>query len=546
MGSLYGALRSTDIDTAACTSILEFLWQEHFDSDAVCDDLVDAINDKYNHYKTSILFSMLSRSKFYVKIVKKAVGGKLNDDDPVPIFSFGSTRFYHWTHFSDCRGYIAHPKFKSLKEECINNSIHTMTKKRFDEIRSKAILFANSDKGRSLRASGSDCTVCVKLEVPQTLRISASHIFVLLTYCNETELQRKYKKYGCRETKPSTTSWLADAIEFQSVKERNVEIAHWYKLLLEAVALYGERVKSSNVFYTGMTVRLLFNTFTPDLKAPISMTVLQSVALRFSDTNGVVLKLVPVSDCNAIYFNPEWLSDYGDLERERIFTIARNLRITNINYFEPRRPHPLDTSKYHAAFQLWSSLFSGEYLLKLLKKKTQKTLLSLIRNYKLHHGLSHDTRDDEEHTISLYMQQIFYNLVQTLNRNSFTSTLCVVESECTLLCPELKKELLTIRGNDVKISPFLCTVCHHPEWIRLMQQCVWIVNEQQLKDFRSGNIVYSSEYRFRRYQWSANPIVFQFCLTPRSLLHSVDTRTDDAFGTQLSRGDMNPWKWVQE
>merc|ERR1719295_1420548 len=134
-----------------------------------------------------------------------------------------------------------------------------------------------------------------------------------------------------------------------------------------------------------MSVRLLFNSFTPRFLAPVSTTTDRTVALRFSKAEGVVLELVAVAGKRNRYFNVEWLSDY-EHERERLFVRATGLRIMDINIFE--RGDILSTEPYMRCFLLWSSLFSGHFVAKLLKKKTQRMLLALIRNYKEHNGIN--------------------------------------------------------------------------------------------------------------------------------------------------------------
>eukprot|EP01084_Bolivina_argentea_P045065 82953_1 len=87
-----------------------------------------------------------------------------------------------------------------------------------------------------------------------------SHIFVLLLYCNLTRLQNKYKSFGCKGN------------NFNLLKKQNSQIGHWYKLLFEAISIFGEIVKSNDIFYTCMDCKLLFDTFTPIFTYPFSTT----------------------------------------------------------------------------------------------------------------------------------------------------------------------------------------------------------------------------------------------------------------------------------
>eukprot|EP01083_Nonionella_stella_P256805 879723_1 len=101
-----------------------------------------------------------------------------------------------------------------------------------------------------------------RYEIPVHLPISISYILVLMMYCNLSDLQHHYKKMGCREKHQNEDS--AECIK------RNQEIGHWYKLLSEAVIMYGTQVKHGQVFYTGINIRVSFDTYTPKFRCPFS------------------------------------------------------------------------------------------------------------------------------------------------------------------------------------------------------------------------------------------------------------------------------------
>merc|ERR550525_1723063 len=102
-------------------------------------------------------------------------------------------------------------------------------------------MFSNTKMGRSIKAmnrGGSN----KHYNIPSNLPLSASHIFVLLMYCNETILQYKYKKFGCRKMNENQTT--------EEFKAMNAEIGHWSNFLFQAIMFFGTRVTSKNVFYT--------------------------------------------------------------------------------------------------------------------------------------------------------------------------------------------------------------------------------------------------------------------------------------------------------
>ena len=244
------------------------LCDQQYDSDAIVDDLVDDEKDPFNHYKDSNLFPLLQRNPFLAKHIRKHFNIKGNDDDGLSPFSFGKNRLYHWRgnccyRFEDRPGYVGSPRYDSLKEECLNNNIHQMTLREFSEMLHNAFMFRQCAKGRSFKAKnhgGDNKRYDVRVASP----LSVSYIFVLLMYCNLTDLQYKYKKIGCRERDSEQT--LEDLIE------SNREIAIWYRLLFEVVHFFGELASAKQIYYTGLSTKLAFPSFAPVFNCPISTT----------------------------------------------------------------------------------------------------------------------------------------------------------------------------------------------------------------------------------------------------------------------------------
>merc|ERR1712062_776826 len=102
-------------------------------------------------HKESNLFPVLDQNKFLVKIIKKHLGGNMNDDDQIPEFSFGEIQWRFWSYFKNLGNFNV-AKYKNLKEECLNNGIHQMTMGRFNEILVESIMYSNTKKGRSVKA----------------------------------------------------------------------------------------------------------------------------------------------------------------------------------------------------------------------------------------------------------------------------------------------------------------------------------------------------------------------------------------------------------
>ena len=268
MDTLFTDLERNGFSTWKRGAFMAELCAQQYDSDAIVDDLVDEENDPFNHYKDSNLFPLIQHNPFLAKNIKKHFNIKGNDDDELSPFSFGKNRLYHWKgntsyRFENRPGYVGSPRHGSLKEECLNNTIHQMTMREFSEMLNSAFMFRQCDKGRSFKAKyhGGDND---RYEVRAASPLSVSYIFVLLMYCNLTDLQYKYKKIGCRERDGEQT--------LEELIESNREIAIWHRLLFEVVHFFGDLASSKQVYYTGLSTKLAFPSFAPVFNCPISTT----------------------------------------------------------------------------------------------------------------------------------------------------------------------------------------------------------------------------------------------------------------------------------
>eukprot|EP01084_Bolivina_argentea_P269801 458633_1 len=354
--------------------LMRFLIANDFDSDAVIDELCDIDQDPFNHYTHSYLFlSYLNANKFYAKLIKEHLQVKHNDSDPIVQFSFGPVDIFKYnTYFRDkCDTYIDSASYGSLKEECLNNNIHVMLIGTFNSLVEKAFWLVNSVKGRKRKARdvGYDNTI---YQIPVFSYIKISHVLVLLMHCNFDKLQRVYKAKGCRKIKQTEP--------LNKIKERNKEIGHWYSLLWEVIYFYGDMAASGDVFYMGLNIEVVFNTYTPVFTSPVSTTTAWRVAHRFSKGIGVVLKLTSNYGCMDSYMDCNWVSDYPN-EYECLFFKAERLQIVDIQNFDGLSR--VVNVEHVAAFTLFSNIFSGNYFIFKLKKKRkiERLLMKLIQNY---------------------------------------------------------------------------------------------------------------------------------------------------------------------
>merc|ERR1712190_530211 len=107
-----------------------------------------------------------------------------------------------------------------------------------------------SYKGKSLIARKQIIlnSIC-KIDVNAVIRWD--HIMALMLYTNMDELQRKFKA-GCR--------FMNTNDNVDTVKQRNQQIAHWCRLLWEAITFFGESISKKQAFYHGLSCKLLFTS----------------------------------------------------------------------------------------------------------------------------------------------------------------------------------------------------------------------------------------------------------------------------------------------
>ena len=518
MDDLSHALWENGLSVDQCCQLMNMLYSQGYDSDAIAADFLDLDgDDPFNLYPQSNLFPMLNGNKFLAKITKKHVGAKQNDDDPLPPFTFGMQTLRHWKHWDDEPGYVGSPNYNSLKEECLQNKIYPMPMKQFLRMVFDAVAFSRSGKGRRQSANSlwGDNQV---FEVFRGSPLSVSHIFVVLMYCNDTKLQYNYKKFGCRERYKGQT--------LEELKKWNREIAHWHRLLFEAVKFFGQLVSPTDVFYTGLNIRLCFHTFSPKFHSPFSTTVSIEVAERFCGSDGVILMLKPTTSSLECYLDVEWLSDF-DHEKERLFATAfmGSLMIANIQYFDSGKWWK--SGKYMTAFELFSALFSGHFFFSSFgasKKKTRKArkvLLKLIVLHKVKNGfqLSESDAGVLDFEVPLYMQQLLYSLIDGFRQRK--DPMFVIRSEFALLDEPLKRELIwfskksSSSADTLRLSPLVRTFCGLDQ-IVVMEEYVWIIDQDNLKKLKREqhddgiDAIHSELYYFDLHEAGKVSIKMQF------------------------------------
>eukprot|EP01084_Bolivina_argentea_P125379 222160_1 len=239
----------------------------------------------------------------------------------IPEFGLGENVDY-WN--ANSAWYIKH-KYKTLRNELLNNQIAPMSSEDYDEIYIKARDFIFDQKKKSktnnnvrfLRVSGLGKSAAKYFNVKNGDILTIDHMICLLIYTNKTDTQRIFKAKCRKDVEQSMEEFITE----------NSEIAHWCRLLLESCKLYGEKMNKEETFYSGMSCRFLFNSFHTWFICPISTTADKEIAIRFANDTGIILALRCTTQSR--YIDTESFSAFSH-ERERLFCASR-LEINKID-----------------------------------------------------------------------------------------------------------------------------------------------------------------------------------------------------------------------
>eukprot|EP01084_Bolivina_argentea_P273635 466159_1 len=334
----------------------------------------DMNNNKNNKKQTNI------NNKFVTNI--------MNDDrsDSMVSYSYG-VRFYYHDYYKDnenerevvpgtdltehgnkgysLKDWYIPAKYKSFKDELLNNNIFILQLYQFNNTQQKAILKLNKFKQMKSNEYFENVTKIKKGSV-----ITNKHIMSILFYTDWTELctafSTSYRKLSTSETD-------------EELKKRHSEFAIWAKLLRETIECFGEYCSDSDIksFYHGISIPMVFSSFSKIFGIPLSTTKTFSVALNFSQ-DGIILKFP-----NTKYILPFWncisWSDYPT-EDELLFVGGFDyLYISSIYHV----PTTKDYTIYVQALRVFSVCIRANYTF----VSPNKHMKAIIKNM-LHFRLS--------------------------------------------------------------------------------------------------------------------------------------------------------------
>lgn len=153
--------------------------------------------------------------------------------------------------------------------------------------------------------------------------VTFAQLLSLICYCDLTEFQRKWS---------STFRPIQFGELLNEIKKRNQQFWFLSKSLIEMVnvyGIYGDKYGNPNghekgPYFCGLSRTLLFPSYNIRLTGPCSTSRQLSVATRFAEKNGIILKFMNHDD-NLHFMDCSWISRYKE-EEERLF-IAGNIPI---------------------------------------------------------------------------------------------------------------------------------------------------------------------------------------------------------------------------
>ena len=294
-------VRNTVVSTSDIEDFYEFIEEEQFDTEALNDDL-----KKYQD--SNIMHKFGARHTRNGKGLQWILRKLLFECKQRRNAYSSGFRFFYWSHyqhreeewhhlltlptghevvegnegFKICDFYVA-PKWTNLKEEALNNTSCSFSRRQFNDLLEKATAKLKSwnkdPKARKLTALGdlpaflSSLIFCDKaFGIKHCTPIKVEHIIALLMY---TDFDQHSRLFSASFRKSSPYETVADLVE------RHRQYYHWGKLLRELIEAYGEWLVFSQIkyLYHGVSAELLFDSL--QLFGPVSTTASLCTFLLF-------------------------------------------------------------------------------------------------------------------------------------------------------------------------------------------------------------------------------------------------------------------------
>eukprot|EP01084_Bolivina_argentea_P108376 193694_1 len=256
-------------------------------------------------------------------------------------YSYG-WRFFYWDYYKDNNAtcdevmpratmgvdanngfklgdWYINKKHESLKDELLKNEICTIDNNQWNNLIEKGEIHLQTDKAKKMHCTQQIFEKCYGIYCNQ--QIGLNHLAAMMLHCNYDTLQNRFGETFRKVSVTETDS---------SLKHRHSNYYFFAKCLRECVECFGMNVqrgtRSIHVFH-GNNQYFTFASLNARVKGPFSTTTNYSVAVNFSNNQGMIMQLdmltnsvtdpenlmLPTFDC-------QWISDF--VNENEIFTIG--------------------------------------------------------------------------------------------------------------------------------------------------------------------------------------------------------------------------------
>eukprot|EP01084_Bolivina_argentea_P253041 424941_1 len=309
-----------------------------------------------------------------------------NNNKNIPILksSFGHS-FDYW---KTSHPYYCAPLYKDLKNELLNNSIHSMSSDDYELLIIKANDYLRSDIGKYLQCKRE--FRWMKKSIKYGDKISLNHIITIIICTTYFDIINDFRNIGCRK--------LDDSETIDGIKKRHCEIAQFLRYLKESIWCFGDVLSEKQRVYHGINRKLSFPKCNIIFDRPSSCSTKYLVAQKIDNqSTNIVLKLgkVLANEHNMVYLDVSNFS-YFPAEKERII-FGGTLGLIDIIY------NGASHSDSILSLTLYQQIINGKWFNDknniFYKKKYQRKIIKMISNM-INYDIEHNVHNK-------YMQQLF-------------------------------------------------------------------------------------------------------------------------------------------
>ena len=255
------------------------------------------------------------------------------------------------------------PKYESLKQELTNNRHHRISEEQFNELRQICQQYLVLDlKANDIGRGNEIC--CIRAGSSITI----AHLIAMKLYTDFDDTQREFKRH-CRRL------YKGESVE--SVMERNQEIAIWCRLMREYIMFWGKTMTKKQVFYCGLSARLVLSSTHQRFECPLSTTGSFDVAQQFSDDLTGAILMLKRANAKTRCLDVSAISGFSN-EDERLF-MGSTLKIKGISVYDANagKWEALKPKGFVSALAMFEQIYNGHFIGG--NAATRSLLLSLLR-----------------------------------------------------------------------------------------------------------------------------------------------------------------------